>query len=182
MSRGTAGSPSKRRCTRWWRRRADGDEFVAAAVGRRRRGRGRWRRSRAPELNPFHQKNEDGEAEQMAASVGPGEASVDGDAAAAQLGHGHGAGRLGFRQGGKRRERRSSEARGSFLSSIGGPGAREPRWRRHGDGDRGGSVTTVATGRGRRGGGSPLSESFLFSCFPEFLADVFYLIEAINQF
>ena len=68
MSRGTAGSPSMRRCTRWWRGRADGDGIVAAAVG--------------PELNPFHQKNEDGEAEQMAASVGPGEAPVDGDAAA----------------------------------------------------------------------------------------------------
>ena len=82
MSRGTAGSPSTRRCTRWWRRRADGDVIVAAAVGRRRRGRGRRRRSRAPELNPFHQENEDDEAEQMAASVGPGEAPVDGDVAA----------------------------------------------------------------------------------------------------
>ena len=147
MSRGTAGSPSMRRCTRWWRERADGDGIMAAAVGRRRRGRRRWWRSRAPELNPFHQKNEDGEAEQMAASVGPGEASVDSDAAAAQLGHGHGAGRLGFRQG-EKGGRGGAAGRGRGLYPPGGGlGARRPRWRRHGDGDRGGSVTTVATGR-----------------------------------
>ena len=33
MSRGTAGSPSTRRCTRWWQRRANGDG-IAEAVRR----------------------------------------------------------------------------------------------------------------------------------------------------
>ena len=41
------------------------------------------RRSRAPELDPFHQKNEDDKAKRTAASIGPGEAPVDGDVAGA---------------------------------------------------------------------------------------------------
>ena len=38
-----------------------------------------------------------------------------------------------------------------LILQRGGPGARRPRWRRHGDGDRGGSVTTISTGRRSRG-------------------------------
>ena len=67
---------------RRWQRRADGDGIVAAVVGRRRRRRGGRRRSRAPELDPFHPKNEDDEAERTVTLVGPGEAPVDGDVAA----------------------------------------------------------------------------------------------------
>ena len=58
---------------------------------------------------------------------------------------------LGFRSEGEKEGRGSSRSRRSSLCSKGGQGAREPRWRRHGDGNRGGSVATVATGRRRRG-------------------------------
>ena len=58
---------------------------------------------------------------------------------------------LGLAAGEKEEERESSRSRRASLCSKGGQGARELRWRRHGDGDRGGSVATVATGRRRRG-------------------------------
>ena len=86
----------------------------------------------------------------------------------ARLCRGHGAGRLGFRQGKKRRERRSSEARGSSLSSRGGPGAREPRWRAWRHGGNGNSVPPVATVTMELTGGDPLSESSPFLVFQNF--------------
>ena len=143
MSRGTVCSPrarvDDRRRTRW----TDGAGIVTAAVGRRRRGRGRWRRSRVPELDCTEEEGEGSEAELLARfdlprwvpNVGGERRRTAMSRPSSRLG-------LGFRRRVKRRGRRSTGSWAASLCSTGGQGARGARGRGH----EGKGGTAMATG------------------------------------
>ena len=170
MSRGTVCSPrarvDDRRRTRW----TDGAGIVTAAVGRRRRGRGRWRRSRVPELDCTEEEGEGSEAELLARfdllrrvpNVGGERRRTAMSRPSSRLG-------LGFR---RRVKRRGGEARGRGRPPYARRGARER-------GEHGGEATKARGARpwrqgfpcrhsddtdreGPLPGSSPISFSFYF--------------------
>ena len=86
----------------------------------------------------------------------------------ARLCRGHGAGRLGLGFRGESEGEGEQGGHGVLLMPPRGGQARGGSRGVHGDGDRGGSVATVATGRRRRGWWVPPVRTFSFSCFSEF--------------
>ena len=102
----------------------------------------------------------------------------------ARLCRGHGAGRLGLGFRGESEGEGEHGGHGVLLMPQRGGEARGGSRGGHGDGDRGGSVATVATGRRRRGEDDrwvPLSGLSLFPFF-RISNSILYLIEALKHF